>query len=282
MVNEVMKKIFSIALMALTVIGMTSCIRMMNGVITCSETLNHEYKDSEEFGKVIEKVIDAKDFTEVEVHGAIQVMLDQSSDSASFTVVARGNEKNLDKYEVYVENGKLVAQLKNHSSSVNDDTPRITVKLHVPSVAKIDLSGACILRQEQAFHQRQTLYVEASGATHVMMNGFETDVLKMNLSGASDVDLTAVKCLGILELEADGASDFRGDITSQCLTATVSGAGDIDLDIDCSSDVTIHASGAADIDLKGKCKNLNVDANKYSCDVDVDDLEVSGTKQIDD
>ncbi len=261
-------------IVAIALVAFSSCIRMNHSV----GANDHNYVDSKELGKVVEKNLELGEFTGINVSGAVQVILLQSEDSLFCSVTARGNEKWLEAYDIHVQDGKLIAQLKhdivNITGKVNGKTPRITLTVSVPRLNDMELSGACILRQNSTFHQRQTFFVHASGAGEICFGDFETDMLVLNLSGASEVDLAKVNCIGGLQIDASGASDIKGNITSQCLTANVSGAGDVDLYINCTSDVVVSASGAADITLRGQCNTLRVDANKYSCDVNVDELEV--------
>ena len=265
---------FLIATIAL--LAFSSCIRVNHSV----GANDHNYVDSKVLGKVVEKTIEAGEFTGINVSGAVQVILLQSQDSLFYNVTARGNEKCLEAYRIYVQDGKLIAQQKHDLGKIDGDAPRITLTVSVPRLDDIELSGACILRQNSTFHQRQCFFVHASGASEVRFADFETDMLILNLSGAGDVDLEKVNCIGGLQIDASGAADIDGNIISQTLVASVSGAGDVDLCINCSSDVSIQASGAADIELRGQCQNLHVDANKYSCDVDIDQLEVTGIKDV--
>lgn len=272
-------RLYRFLIVAIALISFSSCIRVNRSI----GVNDHNYVDSKELGKVVEKEIEVDAFDSIKVEaGAIQVILLQSEDSLGYSVVARGNEKCLEQYEVFVENGTLRAYLKadEDHGKLDFHTPRITLTVTIPHLSRAVLSGACILRQDSVFHQRQTLYVKTMGASELHFNDFETDALCLDLSGASDVNLLKVNCLSVLEVESSGASDIMGEVTSQCLTARVSGAGDVDLLIHCSSDVVVNASGAADVKLRGQCKNLKVEANKYSCDVDVDQLEVTGIKDV--
>ena len=269
-------RLYRFLIVAIALVAFSACIRVNHSV----GANDHNYVDSKELGKVVEKTIEAGEFTGINVSGAVQVILLQSEDSLFYSVTARGNEKCLEAYNIYVQDGKLIAQQKHNLGKMGGDAPRITLTVSVPRLYDIELSGACILRQNSTFHQRQCFFVHASGASEVRFADFETDMLILNLSGAGDVDMEKVNCIGGLEIDASGAADINGNITSQTLVASVSGAGDVDLCINCSSDVSIHASGAADIELRGQCKNLHVDANKYSCDVDIDQLEVTGTKDV--
>lgn len=263
-------------IVTIALVAFSACIKVTHSV----GVNDHNYVDSKELGKVVEKTIETGEFTGINVSGAVQVILLQSEDSLFYSVTARGNEKCLEAYDIYVQDGKLIAQQKHNLGKIGGDAPRITLTVSVPRLDDVELSGACILRQNSTFHQRQCFFVHASGASEVRFADFETDMLVLKLSGAGEVDLEKVNCIGGLEIDASGAADINGNITSQTLVASVSGAGDVDLCINCSSDVSIHASGAADIELRGQCQNLQVDANKYSCDVDIDQLEVTGTKDV--
>lgn len=269
-------RLYRFLIVAIALVAFSACIKVTHSV----GANDHNYVDSKELGKVVEKTIETGEFTGINVSGAVQVILLQSEDSLFYSVTARGNEKCLEAYNIYVQDGKLIAQQKHNLGKIGGDAPRITLTVSVPRLDDIELSGACILRQNSTFHQRQCFFVHASGASEVRFADFETDMLILNLSCASEVDLEKVNCIGGLEIEASGAAEIDGNITSQTFVANVSGAADVDLCINCSSDVSIHASGAADIELRGQCQNLHVDANKYSCDVDIDQLEVTGTKDV--
>lgn len=269
-------RLYRFLIVAIALVAFSACIKVTHSV----GANDHNYVDSKELGKVVEKTIETGEFTGINVSGAVQVILLQSEDSLFYSVTARGNEKCLEAYNIYVQDGKLIAQQKHNLGKIGGDAPRITLTVSVPRLDDVELSGACILRQNSTFHQRQCFFVQASGASELRFSDFETDMLVMNLSGASEVDLEKVNCIGGLEIEASGAAEIDGNITSQTFVANVSGAADVDLCINCSSDVSIHASGAADIELRGQCQNLHVDANKYSCDVDIDQLEVTGTKDV--
>lgn len=269
-------RLYRFLIVAIALVAFSACIKVTHSV----GANDHNYVDSKELGKVVEKTIETGEFTGINVSGAVQVILLQSEDSLFYSVTARGNEKCLEAYNIYVQDGKLIAQQKHNLGKIGGDAPRITLTVSVPRLDDIELSGACILRQNSTFHQRQCFFVHASGASEVRFADFETDMLILNLSGASEVDLEKVNCIGGLEIEASGAAEIDGNITSQTFVANVSGAADVDLCINCSSDVDISASGAADIELRGQCQNLHVDANKYSCDIDIDQLEVTGTKDV--
>lgn len=270
-------RIYRLLIAAIATIFLGSCVRVSMGGKN-----DHNYVDSEKLGKVVEKDIKVEAFTEMSISGAVQLILQQSVDSLDYSVKARGNEKSLEKYNIEVQNGKLIARVKHDNGIIDGRSPLMTLTVTVPSLDKVVLSGACILRQDSVFHQRQTVLLEANGAAEITLNDFEADVLSLNLSGATDVELHKVNCIGLLQIETSGASDIEGNVTSQCLFANVDGAGEIDLNIDCSSDVTVNASGAADVDLSGTCKNLIVNANKYSSDVDVEHLTVTGIKSVPD
>ena len=268
-------RIYRLLIAALAMIALGSCIRVNMG-----GKIDHNYVDSEKLGKVVEKDIEVEAFRGISISGAVQLILLQSEDSLGYAVKARGNEKCLEEYNIEVQNGKLIARMKQDNGIINGKSPLMTLTVTVPSIDEIELSGACILRQDSVFHQRQTVLLEASGAAEITLNDFEADVLSLNLSGASDVELHKVNCIGLLQIDASGAADIEGNVTSQCIFAQIDGAGDLDLNIDCSSDVTLNASGAADVDLSGTCKNLIVNANKYSSAVDVEHLTVTGSKRV--
>ena len=70
----------------------------------------------------------------------------------------------------------------------------------------------------------------------------------IDLSGASDMTLTGL--VGQLNIEASGASDFKGyDLAVDYCNAKASGASDIKITV--NKELSAEASGASDVNYKG-------------------------------
>ena len=122
---------------AATLIAGTSCFvscdKMMDKAMqTMIESVsNHDYQDSEKWGKVVTVDLPTLAFHEVETSGAIRLEYTQDS---TYSVQVYGNEKAIEAYTITSEDDELVASLKEGTGSINKNTPAITLRITAPFI----------------------------------------------------------------------------------------------------------------------------------------------------
>ncbi len=100
--------------------------------------------------------------------------------------------------------------------------------------------------------------ISLSAAAEAVLNGdFNCDNVKINLTGASELDGRMFITGKDLDLTVSGASecDIKGKFND--VKATVSGASDFNLKADVNS-LNANASGASEFDYSGNCTGLTI------------------------
>ncbi|MNU54889.1 hypothetical protein D3C71_439530 [compost metagenome] len=159
-------------------------------------------------------------FSKIDLSGAIYVELTQGK-SCSVEVTP---ETAKDLVRVEITNGTL--HLSNEPNKRSNRTERIVVKVSMPNLERVDMSGATNL---------------------VSMNQFDVKSLVIDMTGASDLNLKV------------NASTFKGDISGACnvklggtcevMNLDVSGAAQANLFDLATKKATVDNSGAAHVEI---------------------------------
>ena len=239
-------------IIAATLIAGTSCLVSCDKIAdkamqTMMESVsNHDYKDSEKWGKVVTLDIPTLDFQEVELSGAIRLEYKQDS---IYSVQVYGNEKAIDAYSITSEE-ELVASLKEGTGTINKNTPAITLRITAPFITEIQASGASDIILKDSIAQDKELDINIGGAGNIKMDNL---CLTENL-----------------EVITTGAANLEGRVECRKLKLKMSGAGNAKLDIHCKQ-ARLSLSGAVNVAVSGECHNFAYTATGSSS-VKKDDL----------
>lgn len=228
---------------------LVSCDKMADKAVqTMIESVsNHDYKDSEKWGKVVTLDIPTLDFQEVELSGAIRLEYKQDS---IYSVQVYGNEKAIDAYSITSEENELTASLKEGTGTINKNTPAITLRITAPFITEIQASGASDIILKDSISQDKELDINIGGAGNVKMDNL---CLTENL-----------------EVITTGAASIEGRVECRKLKLKMSGAGNAKLDIHCKQ-ARLLLSGAVNVAVSGECHNFGYIATGSSS-VKKDDL----------
>lgn len=213
---------------------------------------NHNYEDSEKWGKVVTKDVDLPAFDRLDLRGVVR--LEYTQDSVR-SVQVYGNEKAIEAYDLAVKNGELVASLTKSGTNVDENSARITLRVRAPQLLKATCSGASLMAMEN-FVQQEDLRVVVSGAGDVELTNCTMKNLEVSINGAGKVAFKDVKATEDAELYVSGAGDLAGNLATRDLKIHLSGAGESSLVID-SKDVDVACSGASSLSLTGHCHEIN-------------------------
>ena len=176
------------------------------------------------------KEFDVRDFQKVEVGGAYIIDLQQGD---RFAVSVDGDRDDVEEVTMSVNNGELSVRKKNDSNIFNIDDKHVGLRITMPDLRNIKLSGASKARIS-GFRNLDRLYAELSGAVQ------------------SEFDIRADR----LELEATGASKTK--LTGRARTAKISLTGACKLDATAMDmdEADVRAVGASQAEM-GKVQHLN-------------------------
>ena len=223
---------------AATLIAGTSCFvscdKMMDKAMqTMIESVsNHDYQDSEKWGKVVTVDLPTLAFHEVETSGAIRLEYTQDS---TYSVQVYGNEKAIEAYTITSEDDELVASLKEGTGSINKNTPAITLRITAPFITEIQASGASDIILKDSISQNKELDI--------------------NIGGAGNVKIDNLCLTENLEVITTGAANLEGRVECHKLKLKMSGAGSGNLDIH-SKQARLTLSGAVNVTIKGECHDF--------------------------
>lgn len=251
---------------AATLIAGTSCFvscdKMMDKAMQAvmESAFNHDYQDSEKWGKVVTVDIPTLGFSEIELSGAVRVEYTQDS---TYSVQIYGNEKAIEAYSITSEDNELEASLKEGTGSVNKNTPAITLRITAPFITEIQAMGASEVIFKDSISQDKELNLSISGAGKVNLGTLKTKDLDMTISGAGEVQMNSVSCKDDVEITMNGAANIDGKIECRKLKLKMSGAGNGKLDIH-SQQARVAASGVANVTISGECHDFTYTATGSS------------------
>ena len=213
---------------------LVSCDKMVEkGMQAMMESVsNHDYLDSEKWGKVVAIDIPTVGFNEIDLSGAVRLEYKQDS---IYSVQVYGNEKAIEAYTITSEDDELVASLKEGTGSINKNTPAITLRITAPFITEIQASGATDIILKDSISQNKELDINIGGAGNVKMD---------NLSLTEN-----------LEVITTGAANLEGRVECRKLKLKMSGAGSGNLDIN-SKQARLTLSGAVNVTVKGECHDF--------------------------
>jgi hypothetical protein len=116
-------------------------------------------RDSEEWGKVVKQTISTTPFTRIDATGNVDIIFTQAS---NISVVAEGNEKVLERYDIGTHDGTLYMKYKEQRRG-NNNVP--TIRLHVSAAALLlhQPPRRRRLQGQEARHPAQRLQRERDG-----------------------------------------------------------------------------------------------------------------------
>ena len=213
---------------------LVSCDKMMDKAMQAvmESAFNHDYQDSEKWGKVVTVDIPTLGFSEIELSGAVRVEYTQDS---TYSVQIYGNEKAIEAYTITSEDDELVASLKEGTGTINKNTPAITLRITAPFITEIQASGASDIILKDSISQDKELDINIGGAGNVKMDNL---CLTENL-----------------EVITTGAANLEGRVECRKLKLKMSGAGSGNLDIH-SKQARLTLSGAVNVTVSGECHDF--------------------------
>lgn len=206
-------------------------------------------------GNIVTNQRNLTGFNSIEVSGAIEVHIVQGPESVKVTA-----DQNLQEYiEIFTDRGVLVIQNKKNFNL--EPTGEIKILVSAPNYTNLDVSGASAITSDGPITGNSELGIEASGASKVELN-VNVPRLSVDISGACNVNLNGkstdfvaqasgasnVKAFNLITENADvdlsGASE--AEITANTkITVDASGASHVSYKGNAS--VAQNVSGAGSV-----------------------------------
>jgi hypothetical protein len=191
-------------------------------------------------------------FTELEVRGALTVIIEQGP--PSFTLET--NENLHEHVKADVEDGRLII----HTDKKHLEAEKLEIHVRCETLEELQVKGWCDVRTRMPI-KGERFKVELSGGGKADISA-EVRTFAIDISGAAEVKLKGAA--EEAEIDISGAAEVDGaGFTAQEATVSVSGAGEVS--IRAEKELDVRVSGAAKVNYYG---NPDVDQ------------KVSGSAQI--
>jgi len=171
-------------------------------------------------------------FKKIEASGAVNLEVDAQKD---FNVTVEADDNLLQHIKTEVSGDTL----KIYSEGRISPTTKLNVKISMPEIAGLNVSGASDAKIMNV--KADSLELKASGASEITLNG-EAKELNADASGASEINAENLKVENA-DVEASGASSA---------------------DVSATNELNVEASGASKISYSGEPKNLKQNASGAS------------------
>jgi hypothetical protein len=188
------------------------------------------------------RAFSVKDFDKLDIGSAFTITVTQGS---TYSVSARGRQKDLDEMESKIKGSELHLGYKNQSWSMGKNRKNVYITITMPALKAVDFSGAST--SKISGFSSETFDIELSGASTAEFK-IDSKNMKIDLSGASD--LTLIGNGDKLDAEVSGASDLKA-YNFKTTTAKVESSGASDARVAVSGNLVADASGAASVSYKG-------------------------------
>jgi hypothetical protein len=193
-------------------------------------------------GSIKTENISVDKFTDIEVHGAIDVKVKKDS----ITSVKVASDENLLPY-IEISNHGNTLEIRTRSGYSLRPSDKLVVYVNTASLNHIDLTGATTISSDGKFNNGSPLSFDLSGACEVNMD-IACEKVDVKASGASDIRLRGET--KDLRIEGQGATKIRCfDLLSENTVVKLSGAGEAE--VFASVKLEARTSGAADVRYKG-------------------------------
>ena len=193
------------------------------------------------------EIREAKNFHAIKVSHAFDVYLTQSNEEAVAVSAADDDAKQHIKVEV--DGGVLLIWFDADKKFWKAWKGNKKLKAYVSfkTIDKIAASGACDINIMGSV-KAENLVVDFSGASDLKGKVEIDNTLDVQLSGASDVELSGTASQ--LKAELSGACDFKGyDLVTDYCDIKASGASGVKITV--NKELSARVSGASDINYKG-------------------------------
>ena len=201
----------------------------------------------------VTKEIKVTDFNKINLIGSGRVFFTQQAGAPAVSVVTSDNVAEI--LDVSVENNTLKLRLKKGYSVRN--MKKLDYTINAAALKEMSISGSGDFK---------------------LMNGLDTDGLRLSVTGSGDMDCDNINCTGDVIVSISGSGDIETD-NLQCgdLKFTITGSGDIEMKGLETSNVDASISGSGDIKLNGKTVKANYIVTG-SGDIAADGLQAADVK----
>lgn len=178
------------------------------------------------------------------------------------SVTATGRADDLEKLDVQVEGNTLKFDIDASWSwlGYNKNHKKIKLLITLPRIKSAEFAGASHVNM-RGFDDEEQMNITVSGASHLASESIQADKLVLELSGASNAQLSGR--IAKLDLELSGASHLNAE-NLLVRDADIEASGASHAKVNIQKSLQVEASGASKIEYLGNPMNLSRDVSGAS------------------
>jgi len=196
------------------------------------------------------------DFDRIILSGAADVRVSSGEDRA---VVAIGDEPDLDRMDIRVENGALVIAQKRGFWRLGSRA--VQVKVRTPELTAATISGSGDLSVDRV---RGPFVARISGAGDLRLDDVDATTLSMAISGSGTMTASGRCTSGSVRVSGSGNVN-AGGLSCVDMEAMVSGSGNVTAGATGMAEVRITGSGNVAITGPAKCTTRTTGSGTVRC-----------------
>jgi len=217
------KNAFQLSIILLISMVLTSCI---------SELFGTRGK-----GSIVTESRTATDFKSIKLVGSADVEIVKGS---AFKVEVSDYENIVQYLSVKVEDHELIISKDPETIVLSNSEAKVKVTMP-DSLTAISLVGSGDINVNSAFKDMQMLSITGSGDININQN-VNLNILSTNIIGSGNI--TALGKVNTLTAEISGSGDIKfSDLQAGSATCSISGSGNIDINVVTALNATISGSG---------------------------------------
>ena len=241
----------SVSMLALALL-FASCDDAVNKLtsMVMDKSIVYEREDTEKWGNVIDRDLDLPVFSAIDASGAVAIVFAQDS---ICSVRAHGNEKCLDAYRFEVRKNELEVKLKKGADRINKNTPGIILYVTAPSLTDVEIAGGGKIEMQGNVEMPGKMEIELNGAGDLAIDTLSVGDLELTANGAVRCNIAKLMAKDDVEIEVNGAGEFKANLFC--------------------NELNVEFNGAASGVLSGECNNYNCE-NNGACKIDFSDMKI--------
>lgn len=170
------------------------------------------------------------------------------------SVVAEGPSKELEKLDIYVDDGILKLRRERSGWGWGGSRERVVIKVSAPTLDRLYVSSGA--DAEGSGMSGEEVVIEVSSGSDAVVDGVEAGTVY--LSSSSGADLTASGTCDHLEAESSSGSDIDAE-DLRCNSVEADASSGSDIEAYAVTAVKASASSGADIDISGNPTDIDTD-----------------------
>jgi hypothetical protein len=200
-----------------------------------------------------------KDFTAIDATGPDDIVV---TIGPQFSVTAHGDARLIDRLDIRTQGDRLVIGRKSDKGSFWGDQGDVTVRVTMPLVSAVSLTGSGDLDLDRA--EGKSIDLSLTGSGDMAIRTVKVDGLTADLTGSGGISMAGAAKEA--RLAVTGSGDFAAEgLRADKAGVRVLGSGNVDFASDGPVDIDILGSGDVTVKGNAQCRVNSAGSGEAHC-----------------